>query len=55
MNKFNVGDIVRYKDNHVYHALVISVDKKQITIHWFHQNITTPYYMFDTLEIVSKA
>ena len=54
MNKFNVGDIVRYKDNDA-HALVITVDKKQITIHWFHKDITTAYYMLDTLEVVSKA
>lgn len=55
MNKFNIGDIVRYKDIPIYHALIISVDKKHITIHWFHKDVTTPFYMLDALEIVSRA
>jgi hypothetical protein len=46
---FEIGDIVNFKGSNRY-ALVISVDRKDfITILWFHNGKTTPFYILDSL------
>jgi hypothetical protein len=46
---FEVGDIVNYKGSNRY-ALVVSIDKEDtITILWFHNGKTVPFYILDSL------